>query len=101
MVSINIKMVGICRSYNGDIRMQSQKGAIVLIGFHYQKLIVFKQGIGVVIACNTAQESRTTHSTIRQYMSNHAGSGGFPMSSGHGNRIFSLREQTKYLRTFM
>ena len=94
-------MIGIGRSNDGHVGMQTQEGAIELIGFGYKPRRIGRvEKVGIVAFGNATQQCRAANGRLPQQMRQHSGNGGFSMRSGHSNGFVMHAHITQQLRPF-
>src|SRR5690606_35351199 len=67
-VAIDIQMICIRRSHDGNIRMQGQEGAMIFIGFYHHYIIFSKKHVVLIVCTDSAQECRAIKTGMFQNM---------------------------------
>ena len=98
---VNIQVIGIHRSDHGYLRMKVEKRTIKFIGFQHYPVTFSQEQVGIIIFTDPSEKSRTIQHRLFHYMSDHGGSSGFTMGTGHSHRSHMVGDHAQYLCTFV
>ncbi len=70
-IAVDVEVVGLGTEQHGDLGVEVEEAAIVLVGFHHQPFPVAGDVVGAKVFGNTTEESRATQAAAVQQMGDH------------------------------
>ena len=83
-VAVNVQMVGIHRSDDGNLRIQLEERPVELVRLSHHGIVVAHKQIGPVILGNAAEEGRAADPAVSQDMCRQSAGRGLSVGSRHG-----------------
>ena len=90
VVSVDVQMVCLHRSDDGNLRIELEEGTVEFIGLHHHRIVLGHEQVGAVVAGNAAQEGAAALAAFREDVRRQGGSGGFSVGAGNGQAALSL-----------